>query len=455
MPVSREVYRSAGTLLLSTLLLSVPLLFLQGCAGMRPSANSEGPASPTTSRPPSEALPDDDGAPFPLILISFDGFRWDYPYRYHTPHLARMAQAGVKAEYLEMAFPTKTFPNHYTIATGLYPGHHGIISNSIYDPEYGASFSLGNEEAIESERWWGGEPIWVTAEKQGLRAATFFWPGSEAPIDSIRPSYRRAYDGSVPGEARVEQVLRWLDFPEWRRPDLITLYFSAVDAAGHRHGPSSEAVNQAVASLDTYLGQLYSGLEARGWADSVNVVVTSDHGMAALSRDRVIFLDDYLTGTGDRPRLENLRVTEHSPVLMAWPDEAHTQAVLDALKGAHPKLSVYHKSEVPEELHFSGSRRIPPIIGIAEEGWSVSTHAEFEAHPERFTGGAHGYVPSAPTMRGILYARGPAFARRAVAPPQEAIDLYRLMCHLLHLNPAPGDGDDEAVQALLKQPALP
>lgn len=391
----------------------------------------------------------------PLVLISFDGFRWDYPRRYHAPHLARMANTGTKAHHLRPVFPTKTFPNHYTLVTGLYPPHHGIISNKFYDPRFDASFSLGNEAAVTDARWWDGEPIWATAEAQGLTAATYFWPGSETPVGGARPTYWRAYDGSVPGAARVQQALRWLDLPEPERPDLITLYFSKVDGAGHDHGPASDAVARAVADMDARLGQLYDGLAARELADSVNVIVTSDHGMAPLSRERVIFLDDYLTGTGGCPDLTDLRVSERSPVLMAWPAAGQTQAVLDALHGAHPELDVYHKSELPASLHFSGSRRIPPVIGVASPGWSITTRDQFEKNGERFTGGAHGYRPSAPAMHGILYARGPAFAPGRTTGPVEAVDLYRLMSRLLGLTPAPNDGDRDAIQALLKPPALP
>jgi predicted AlkP superfamily pyrophosphatase or phosphodiesterase len=241
-------------------------------------------------------------APAPLILVSLDGFRDGYARRYDAPALDRMARTGTKADYLKLAFPTKTFPNHYTLVTGQYPARHGIISNNIYDPAFDASFSLGNTEAIRNARWWGAEPIWVTAEKQGLTAATYFWPGSEAAIGGVRPTYWRRYDGSVPGAERVDQVLQWLDRPPSERPDLVTLYFSAVDGAGHAEGPRSPAVAEAVTAVDGYLERLYDGLRARGQAEKVNVIVTSDHGMAPLSRERVIFLDDYLTGTGGRPK---------------------------------------------------------------------------------------------------------------------------------------------------------
>jgi predicted AlkP superfamily pyrophosphatase or phosphodiesterase len=424
-------------------LLSCSLLLWGGCAA------TQAPSEPASERA---------GDPAPLILISFDGFRWDYPERYDTPHLDRMAQVGVRARYLEPAFPTKTFPNHYTIVTGLYPAHHGIISNNMYDPVFDASFSLANTKAVQGARWWGGEPIWVTAETQGLTAATFFWPGSEAPVKGVRPSYWRAYDGSIPPTERVNQVLRWLDLPGDERADFITLYFSAADDAGHAEGPTSDAVAAAVKALDERLGQLYDGLAVRGLTDEVNVLVTSDHGMIQVSPERVIFLDDYLTGTDGRPGLDDLRVTERSPVFTAWPDSGKTQAVLDALRGAHPALDVYHRSEMPDSLRFSGHRRIPPVIAIASPGWSLITHDAFDTAEDlnvRFSGGVHGYVPSDPRMRGVFYARGPAFPAGERAGPIHAVDLYGLMTRLLDLDAAPNDGDPETARKLLKDPDAP
>lgn len=251
-------------------------------------------------------------APAPVLLISIDGFRADYLERYAPPVLTRLARQGVRAEALIPAFPTLTFPNHYTMVTGLYPDHHGIVGNTMFDSTLG-HFSLSNREAIADGRWWAdGEPLWVTAQRQGLRTATYFWPGSEAEIHGMRPTYWMPYDSRIPGEERVRQVLAWLDLPDSLRPHWITLYFSDVDHAGHEHGPDAPEVAEAVRKVDGYLQQLIEGLRARNLLDRVNLLIVSDHGMAATSAERVIFLDDFVS-------LEELHIVTWSPVLMLYP----------------------------------------------------------------------------------------------------------------------------------------
>ncbi len=407
------------------LLLFVSAALLAGCSGSR-STSSENPELPPT-----------------VLLISFDGFRWDYPQRYETPHLDRLAEEGLRAERLVPVFPTKTFPNHYTLVTGLYPENHGIVGNTMYDPVMDAWFSLGNQEAVTDARWWGGEPLWVTAEEQGQIAATYFWPGSEAPIDGVRPTYWTPYDGSVPGEARVEQVLAWLSLPPAERPTLLTLYFSRVDSEGHEHGPEAPEVARAVREVDALLGQLLDGLAARGLTKEVNLIVVSDHGMTATSPERVILLDEYVD-PGD------VRVITYSPVLMLYPEEGKADSVFAALRGAHPHMAVYRKEDVPERLHYSAHRRIPPIIGIADAGWSISTSGYLEENPGRFAGGAHGYAPQAASMHGIFYARGPAFPEDVTIGRFHSVDLYALITEILDLEPAPNDGDPQAAHRLLR-----
>ena len=403
--------------------------FLAGCG-----------ASQQTSTPPASQTAG-ERAPT-VLLVSLDGFRWDYPDRYATPNLDRIARQGVRAKHLWPVFPTKTFPNHYTQVTGLYPAHHGIVSNTMYDPEMDASFSLGDTAAVRDARWWGGEPLWVTAEKQGQTAATYFWPGSEVAPGGVRPTYWKPYDGRVPGAERVDQVLRWLDQPPGTRPTFLTLYFSAVDGAGHRFGPDAPETATAVRKVDGHLGRLLDGLEARGLRDKVNLIVTSDHGMAATSPQRVIFLDDYLD-------LEGVQVVDLSPVAMLRPTPGTAaDSLYAALKGAHPHLSVYRKGALPERLHFDGHLRIPPLLGLADEGWSIATRDLFEEHSGRFQGGAHGYDPQLASMHGIFYAAGPAFAAQPAASAFASIDLYLLITGILHLKPAPNDGDPAAAQRI-------
>ncbi|MGD0483536.1 MAG: ectonucleotide pyrophosphatase/phosphodiesterase, partial [Gemmatimonadales bacterium] len=212
------------------------------------------------------------GAPAPrrspprplLILMSFDGFRWDYLDRGLTPNLSRIAESGVRVRALVPSFPTKTFPNHYTLVTGLLPEHHGIVDNTVKDPGTGAVFHASDTLAVRDPRWWGGEPLWVTAERQGARSAAMFWPGTEAPIAGVLPTYWRRYDARVPDSARVDQVLAWLDLPDAQRPSVLLLYLSDTDDAGHRYGPDAPQMADAIRQVDAMVGRLVDGLRARG-----------------------------------------------------------------------------------------------------------------------------------------------------------------------------------------------
>ena len=227
-----------------------------------------------------------------VILISLDGFRYDYLQRYRPPNLNALARTGVRARWMIPSFPTKTFPNHYTIATGLYPQNHGIVENNIYDPEFDAVFTLSDRAEVENSRWWLGEPIWVTAEKQGQRTASVFYPGTEAEIAGIRPTFWKRYDKEVSNEQRVETILSWLDLAAEQRPTLLTLYFSDPDDAGHAHGPISLETKRAVAKVDREVGSLIAGLRDRAILNQVNLVIVSDHGMASVNWRRAIRLDE-------------------------------------------------------------------------------------------------------------------------------------------------------------------
>ena len=340
-----------------------------------------------------------------IILVSIDGFRWDYLERPPMVNLRRLAAGGVRAEGIVPAFPTKTFPNHYTMVTGLYPDHHGIVANNMWDPVLDAKFGLSIREAVADGRWWGGEPIWVTAIKQGQRAAAMFWPGSEAEIKGIRPTYWMPYNGNIPDAARVDTVLSWLDLPADQRPSFLTLYISAIDNAGHRHGTNSPEFNDGLAKVDRVLGRLIDGLAARGLADQVDVIVTTDHGMADTSVDRVIVIDDYID-------LSTVRVVDWSPVIAIAPPADRIDSVYQQLEHAHPNLRVYKKEDVPAYLHFGSHPRVPAIIGIADEGWSIASRKRFEERPEGFAGANHGYDHTLESMKGGDYDVPPSKTAR-------------------------------------------
>lgn len=379
-----------------------------------------------------------------VILVSIDGFRADYMDRFETPTLHRLAAEGVRAtEGMLPVFPSKTFPNHYSIATGLYPAHHGIVGNTMYDPEMDAWFRLSDRDAVEDTRWWDGEPIWVTAEKQGVTAGTFFWPGSEAPVQGIQATYWKRFDDTVPATDRVDSVLAWIDLPEANRPRLVTLYFSDTDHDGHDYGTSSEEVADAVARADAYLARLVSGLELRGILDQVNLVVVSDHGMVDVSPERVVFVEDYVD-------LGDSRVVEWSPILAVDPEPGRGQEIAAALDAA-PHLTVYDQATLDSVFHYSGSPRIPPIVAGADAGWTItSTHEYLEARITRFPAGMHGFDPRFPSMAALFVARGPAFRSGFESKPFENVNVYPLIAHILGLEPADVDGRLETVRDLLR-----
>ena len=378
-----------------------------------------------------------------LIVVSCDGFRWDYMNKTDTPNLDRLAANGVKADALIPSFPSKTFPNHYTIVTGLYPENHGIVSNTMYDSEFDATFSLGNRNEVQNGRWWGGEPIWVTAEKQGLKTLCNFWPGSEAEIKGIRPTYWTEYDGNIPNEERVDLVLKYLDKPKTDRPHFLTIYFSDPDDYGHMAGPDSSAINIAIEECDTRIGQLFNGLDQRDLLDKVNIIVLSDHGMAQLSRDRVVFLDDYLDPA-------NLNILNWYPVLDIWCEESEIDSIYNLIYDKNEHLSVYKKEGVPDYLHYSNNRRIAPIIGILDNGWSLTIRDFYEENQSYYTGGTHGYDPINADMHAFFLAHGPAFEKGVTISAFQNIHLYSLMAEILDVKPVETDGNISPFAAALK-----
>ena len=396
-----------------------------------------------SSGPGRSVLAQNADAPL-LILISFDGFRWDYLRQAPAPALQRLIERGVRAEGLIPSYPTKTFPNHYTIVTGLSPEHHGIVANDIRDPATGRTFGMSKSEAHES-MWWGGEPLWVTAERAGRRAATMFWPGSEAAIGGVRPTHWKPYLESTSGAARVDQVLAWLDLPPSKRPAFLTLYFEDADNAGHVHGPDSDAVRRAIGHLDGYIARLVRGLEQRGLLASANIVVVSDHGMAARVSGQVIELDDYIS-------LSDVEIVDINPTLGLFPASGKTDAVYRALVRAHPHLHVYRRNETPDAWRYRQHERIPPIVGVVDEGWQVvrGTLIDRVVRTVAQRRGIHGYDPSVLSMRGILIAAGPAFKQGVTVPAMENVHVYNALAMALGVRPAPNDGDMELARRLLR-----
>jgi len=381
-----------------------------------------------------------------VILVSFDGWRWDYQSKAAVPNMQRLIARGVHAESLIPSFPPKTFPNHYSIVTGLYPGHHGIVANSIFDAETGRTFTTDNVKEVRDPMWWGGEPIWVTVERAGQRSASMFWVGSEAPIRGALPNYWKPFNDTFPGAARVDQILQWLDLPAAERPTFLALYFSDVDEAGHAAGPDSQAVRDAIARADGYLGRLLAGLDRRGLTDLVNIIVVSDHGMTAVSPDRVVVVDDCIS-------LDDVVISDINPTVGLFPKPGRDEAVYAALAKAHPRLRVFRRSETPAAWHYRDHPRIPPIIGVMDEGWQIMRRATREAIRDGRAspaGGQHGYDSQLMSMRGVFVAAGPAFRQDLTVPAFENVHIYNVLAQILGVTPAPNDGQSDVAAFVLR-----
>jgi predicted AlkP superfamily pyrophosphatase or phosphodiesterase len=375
-----------------------------------------------------------------LILISLDGFRADYLNRVDLPHLRLLAARGVRSEGLIPSFPTLTFPNHWTIVTGLRPDRHGIVSNTMVDRSIGpARFSMSAPTATDP-RWWGGEPIWTTAMRQGRKTASMFWPGSEA----VLPTHWKRYDTKFPNQERLTQVLEWLSMSESERPTFITMYFSDVDSAAHSNGPDAPATFAAAQRVDELMGRLVAGLAQAGLLDRTNIVVVSDHGLAETSVNRLIVLDDYISRN-------DVEVVDSGAWLGINPGPKLTvDSLVTQLSGRHPALKVYRKEALPAALHYGSHSRIPAVVGLLDPGWLVVSRdlADRNVASGWKSGGAHGYSNAAREMHALFVAAGPRIQRGRTIPPLDNIHLYAFMCDVLGLTPAPNDGDPSRIAAL-------
>jgi predicted AlkP superfamily pyrophosphatase or phosphodiesterase len=405
-------------------LLALLFVLLAGCA-------AHGPAHRAASRSAE-----------PVVLISIDGFRSDYLDRGLTPTLTSLAATGVRADALKPSFPTLTFPNHYTLVTGLYPDHHGIVDNRVVDPVSGKRFVYKDSKTIADPAWWGGEPIWVSVEKEGRHAATMFWPGSDVAIDRVRPSEWLPFNGKMTPDERVDQLLQWTDLSGESKPIFYTLYFDQVDHAGHDHGPDSREVDAALGEIDRALARLVDGLRQRGMLDSTNLVIVSDHGMTATSPDRVIYLDDLID-------LRDVDVVTYGILAGMNPEIGHDDAIDRAILAPHDHMRCWRKSEVPKCLHYGTNPRIPALLCLADDGWIVSSH-ENQARRTHFPLGEHGYDNDDPAMRALFVAHGPAFKRGLRVAEFDNVDVYPLLAHLLAIEPAANDGDYAAVAGMLR-----
>ncbi|QHL90650.1 alkaline phosphatase family protein [Sphingomonas changnyeongensis] len=385
----------------------------------------------------------------PTILISVDGFRPDYLERGVTPVLSRLARQGATGP-MRPAFPSKTFPNHWTLVTGLRPDRHGIVANVMEDARRpDEQFTMASDDPF----WWNeAEPIWVAAERAGVRTATMFWPGSNvgwggtkpaaryAPVESgSRPADWVQFNQAVTGVQRVNAVLDWLRRPPAIRPGFITLYFDTVDTAGHEFGPDDPRTNAAIAALDRDIGLLIDGLARLG--ARANLVIVADHGMAATSSARVIALDRIVD-----PSL--YRLVEAGPYASFVPAAGREAALEAALLAPHPHMQCWRKGDVPARLGYGRHPRVPPYLCLADSGWTIVRTAPTES----WTGGAHGYAQDAPDMAALFIGHGPAFRRGTRLSGFDNVAVYPLIARLLGILPKKGlDGDATALAGALRR----
>ena len=373
-----------------------------------------------------------------------DGFRWDYFDKTTTPNFDEIIRGGSKAAALIPVFPTKTFPNHISIVTGKYPENHGIIANRMYDPVFNEYYYIGEgSKPVLDGKWYEAEPISVTVEKAGLKSMTMFWPASEAEIMGYRPTEYFVYNGSIKHDDRINQVLKWLDYPANKRPTFISLYFSHTDSYGHRYGPDSEKTKEAIKEMDRTIGNLVTGLKERSLFGQVNLLLVSDHGMAPIFSDSIIYLDDYIN-------METVEMVDWTPIGSMIP-AFNSLNTLDTLKDAHPKMNVYKKGEAPERLHYRNHRRIQPITLVADEHWSITTRKNDvnDDHEKGATGGAHGYEQTYASMHCIFVGHGPGFKPGFKGPGFSNIHLYEMMCRLMGVSPVKNAGTADSVLVFL------
>ncbi|MBC8311128.1 MAG: alkaline phosphatase family protein [Candidatus Marinimicrobia bacterium] len=363
-----------------------------------------------------------------VLVVSFDGFRYDYLDRVSTPNFDKLKMDGVSAESLISIFPSFTFPNHYSIATGAYAGTHGLIANSFYRKDFDESYSMRKKNTVIDGKWYGAEPIWVTAERQGINTATFFWVGSEAEINGYRPSIYESYDGSIPFIQRINTVFDWFSLPDENRPQLCMLYFNEPDHLGHVYGPESTQVDSSIIEMDHLLGLIMDKVNSSLIRDSLNLIIVSDHGMTTISKEKFIFLDKYVRG------LYDLRVDGSGPVshLFLRPTKsARKKSILRQLKRI-PNMQTYLKEDIPHQFRISNENSGDFLL-VADEGWSIfkSKRASIDFNPI----GMHGYDPTLKSMQSIFMAYGPEIKSNIQINSFENIHIYPLLCKLLEIEP--------------------
>lgn len=370
-------------------------------------------------------------------MVSFDGFRFDYPDSVECPNLEKIAEEGVKSE-LRPCFPSKTFPNHYSMVTGLYPDHHGIVQNTFFATDLNREFAMAKQASVENGSFFGGEPIWVTAEKQNVRTAMFYWVGSEARIKGFRPSYWKRYRDKTPTETRIDTLEAWLKLPPAYRPHYIGLYFDEPDRSGHQTGTSSGETRSAIKQTDEIVGKIMAKIKKSAIADSINIIFCSDHGLQSTSECKVEVLQNYIEESWCE------RIYTGNPVFLIKAKAGKEKLIEAGLKKAkHLKFWKHH--QLPERLHYGTNPRCLDYVVAADSAYSLKF-----AETDKIDKGAHGYDNNNRNMHAIFYAQGPAFKKNVRHPLFNNIDIYPMVAKILGITPEKVDGSLENVAGMLK-----
>lgn len=373
-----------------------------------------------------------------VLIISFDGFRYDYLDRGISPNLVEFANSGVRASSFKPIFPTKTFPSHISIMTGLKAGNHGIVTNSFVDPYSGEAYRIGNKATHES-KWYQGEFFWETAKKNGIITASYFWPGSEINYEERRAHYVESYEHNRPYEERISGVVEWLMMPDSLRPRFITLYFDATDSYGHKFGTESDSLNHSISMLDDIFGKLLNKLDIAGWKDKLNIIVLSDHGMLNVEEDKKIKLEKFVNK-------DDLIIQNYGPFAMISAlDKSKLEQVYSQLEG-NDYFQVYWKEKIPERYGLKHNPRVSEIFVLADPGYALTL--ETDTYSSYAT---HGWDNEVIEMHGIFLANGPKFKERVKIGTVNALDVYPLLCELFGIKPSRQiDGDLDNIEFIIK-----
>jgi predicted AlkP superfamily pyrophosphatase or phosphodiesterase len=381
-----------------------------------------------------------------VILISLDGFKWDYVDRFQPPHLTEFINDGVKASSLVPVFPSKTFPNHYTIATGMYPDKNGIVGNAFYSYDNEQLYTVGNRKIVEDGKFYNGTPIWVLAEQSKMLAASYFFVGSEAAIQGVRPSYYHVYDGKIKNETRINQAVNWLQLPAKTRPHLITLYFSDLDDVGHKYGPNNDTeIKNAIMTLDQQLGDLFKMVNETTLP--VNIIIVSDHGMADMPTQNLISTTSIKNDT-------LFKMVDNGAIINIHPNKGiQIDSAYQYLKQKESHFKVYKTENTPGFEYTPKNKDWGSLQLIPDDGFYFSNDNRIASLIKNNTQitGVHGFDPALKDMHGIFYANGPAFKNGIELPSFKNIHIYPLICSILNLEiPANIDGDLKYVKNALK-----